>query len=84
MNENNIQAINEYMDWLQDKRMFPPRGTPEEWLEEVLNKEARTRLNLIAEYFDTAKDPSEIDVIRIQELVFDPIEQEEGEDDTGV
>lgn len=82
MNENNIQAINEYMEWLQDKRMFPPRGTPEEWVEEVLNKEARTRLNLIAEYFDMAKDPSEIHINRIQELLFDPLEVIE--DDAGI
>ncbi len=74
MSNVDVQAINAYMEWLQDKRMFPPRGTPEEWVEEVLNKEARTRLNLIAEYFDTAKDPSEISINRIQELVFDPLE----------
>lgn len=82
MSSSTLEAINEYMVWRREREMYPPRYTPEEWLQEILNKEARTRLNLIAEYFENAEDPSEISVNRIQELVFDPLEVIEN--DTGV
>jgi hypothetical protein len=86
MNENNVQAINEYMDWLRDKRMHPPTGSPEEWLEEQLNTDARKRLNLLSDYLLNLdelldSDYSEV-LVKIHSFVFDPLEVIE--DDPGV
>lgn len=61
-------TINEYLDWLRDKRNYPPQGTPEEWIEELLMSEARDRLNLIKDLFESETAKPTLD--KINHLVY--------------
>lgn len=63
------QILNDYLDWQRSKRMFPPEFTPEEFLQETLDKDARKKLNLVhEELMKTIEDPMET-IVAIQEIL---------------
>jgi len=57
-------VINEYLDWLRDKKNYPPTGSPEEWVEEMLMSEARDRLGLIKDLFESDTTKPTLDIIK--------------------
>ncbi len=73
-NEQSVKAVNEYILWRRDREMYPPRLSPEEWIEDVLKSEARVRLNLLSDYLLTIEQPDSEALLKIHELVFDPLE----------
>ncbi len=78
--QSNIELINSYIDWRRDKEMYPTRLTPEDYFEEVLQKDAKIRLQLIAEYLESLQgDEAEVHnpvVSKIHDLVFANLEDE--------
>lgn len=67
----NPTEVNEYLKWAQMKKYFPSEHTPEDYVEELLNIEARTRVKLLTEYFERNEE-LELDVIRA--MIFDKID----------
>jgi hypothetical protein len=51
-----IVEVEKYLDWKRDKELYPPRWTPEDYVEHVLNTEARQKLQKIYDIFDN-EDP---------------------------
>ncbi len=58
-NDNtSVQLLNDFMAWKREKELYPSRHTPEEYLEEMAEKDARVRMQKIADYL-LSLDPSE-------------------------
>lgn len=55
-NDKMVQALEDYLAWRRDKELYPPKWTPEEYAEHILNLEARATLIRIHNIFDT-EDP---------------------------
>jgi hypothetical protein len=56
VNDKMIQALEDYMVWKREKELYPPKWTPEEYAEHILNMEARATLIRIHNIFDS-EDP---------------------------
>ena len=52
----NIEEVEKYLEWKRDKELYPPRWTPEDYVEHVLNTEAREKLQRIYDIFNK-EDP---------------------------
>lgn len=78
--QSNVEVVNGYMEWLRDKQLYPTRHSPEEYFEEILQKDAKIRLQLIAEYLESLQgDEAEVHnpvVAKIHDLVFANLEDE--------
>ena len=51
-----VSEVEKYLEWKRDKELYPPRWTPEEYVEHILNQEARQKLQKIYDIFDN-EDP---------------------------
>lgn len=51
-----VQALQEYMAWKREKELYPPKWTPEDYADHILNLDARMKLIRIHNIFDT-QDP---------------------------
>ena len=56
MNEKLTKELEKYLEWKRDKELYPPRNTPEEYMEHVLNMDARIKLQRIYNIFNE-EDP---------------------------
>lgn len=56
MNQKLAKELEKYLEWKRDKELHPPRNTPEEYMEYVLNMDARIKLQRIYDIFDK-EDP---------------------------
>lgn len=64
-----LELLNQYLDWKREKELYPPKWSPEEYAEHVLNMEARGNLNLIYDMlFDEQYDDAEFRR-RVAELI---------------
>lgn len=55
-----LELLNQYLDWKREKELYPPKWSPEEYAEHVLNMEARGNLNLIYDMlFDEQYDDAD-------------------------
>lgn len=50
------KELEEFMAWKRDKELYPPRWTPNEYIQEMLNANARRIVNKIQDIFDN-EDP---------------------------
>jgi hypothetical protein len=50
------KELEEFMAWKRDKELYPPRWTPNEYIQEMLNANARAIVNKIQDIFDN-EDP---------------------------
>jgi hypothetical protein len=50
------KELEEFMAWKRDKELYPPRWTPNEYIQEMLNANARKIVNKIQDIFDN-EDP---------------------------
>jgi hypothetical protein len=72
------EAVNHYLTWKLNNELYPPRYTPEEYVEYLIMSDARDRLRLLADYLTEngeINDPYEI-LSEVQSIVFDPIKKE--------
>lgn len=64
-----LELLNQYLDWKREKELYPPKWSPEEYAEHVLNMEARGNFNLIYDMlFDDGIDDAEFRR-RVAELI---------------
>ncbi len=50
------KELEEFMAWKRDKELYPPTWTPNEYIQEMLNANARKIVNKIQDIFDN-EDP---------------------------
>lgn len=46
-----VAEVEQYLEWKRDKDLYPPRWTPEDYVEHLLNKDARERLQKLSDVF---------------------------------
>jgi hypothetical protein len=51
-----VVEVEKYLEWKRDKELYPPRWTPEDYVEHVLNQEARQKLQRVYDIFQN-EDP---------------------------
>ena len=51
-----VVEVEKYLEWKRDKELYPPRWTPEDYVEHVLNQEARQKLQRVYDIFNE-EDP---------------------------
>jgi hypothetical protein len=51
-----VAEVEKYLEWKRDKELYPPRWTPEEYVEHILNQDARQKLQRIHDIFQN-EDP---------------------------
>lgn len=57
-NKESADLLNDFIAWKREKDLYPSRHTPEDYLEEMAQKDARIRMNKIADYL-LSLDPAE-------------------------
>lgn len=57
-NDKEIEFVNSYLAWKREKEMYPPRWTPEEYVNEISQADARVRLELISDYILSLDGPA--------------------------
>jgi len=50
------KELEQFMAWKREKELYPPKWTPNEYIQEMLNSNARIALNKIHDIFDK-EDP---------------------------
>ena len=56
MNQKLAKELERYLEWKRDKELYPPRWSPEEYTEYLLDKDARGKLIQIYNIYDN-EDP---------------------------
>jgi hypothetical protein len=56
VNDKMVQALEDYMAWKREKELYPPKWTPEDYAEHILNMEARATVIRLQNIFDN-EDP---------------------------
>lgn len=51
-----VAEVEKYLEWKRDKELYPPRWTPEEYVEHILSQDARKKLQKIYDIFQN-EDP---------------------------
>lgn len=55
-NENLAKELEEYVAWKREKELYPPKWTPNEYIQEMLNANARRVMNKLQDIFES-EDP---------------------------
>jgi hypothetical protein len=56
VNDKLAKELEKYLEWRRDKELYPPKWSPEEYTEHLLNMDARGKLIQIYNIYDN-EDP---------------------------
>jgi hypothetical protein len=56
MNEKLAKELEKFLEWKRDKELYPPRWTPEDYAEHLVNMDARIKLQRLYDVFNE-QDP---------------------------
>lgn len=56
MNDKLAEELEKFLEWKRDKELYPPRWTPEDYAEHLVNMDARIKLQRLYDLFNE-QDP---------------------------
>lgn len=54
-----VEALNGYLQWKRDKELYPPTWSPEDYVQHILNVDARTKLDMLHEVLENGTEYSD-------------------------